>query len=194
MSHAPFATRSTIYLLVLTSLLLAVLGCTLDIGGPEAPGPPIPIDRTAGDQVKQSWQSAIAGAALDGQVRVILNETQLTGFLAERFEGDGNPLLSSPQVYLRQGEIQIYGIAQRAMVSGSILVAVRPELTEQGEIRFEIPQAKIGPIPAPSALRGTISSLLTEAFTGSIGSLATGVRITSLVISDGEMAIVGELR
>jgi len=194
LSHTPHATRSSIYLLVLTSLLLAVLGCTLDIGGPQAPGQPIPLDVQAGDQVRQSWQSAIAGAAIDGQVRVMLNETQLTGFLVERFEGDDNSLLSNPQVYLRQGEIQIYGIAQRAMLRGSILIAVKPEITEQGEIRFEISQAKIGPVPAPSALRGTISSLLTEAFTGSIGTLATGIRITSLVITDGEMAIVGELR
>jgi hypothetical protein len=36
--------------------------------------------------------------------------------------------------------------------------------------------------------------LLTEAFTGTLGSMATGIRITSLAIADGQVAIVGSPR
>ena len=186
--------RSLIFRLILISLLLATLGCTIDVGGPEPPGPSIPVEPNSGNQVRQAWQSAIQSAATEGSVRVLLNESQLTGFLAERFRRDENPLLTNPQVYLRQGEVEIYGTAQRAILSGRVLIAIRPEVTDQGEIRFDLSEASIGPVPAPKALRDTISALLTEAFTGSIGTLATGIRITSLAIADGEMAIVGELR
>jgi len=186
--------RSAAFKLVLASLLLATLACTIDVGGPEPPGALIPADPGSGEQVRQTWQSAIQSAASDGVVRVLMNESQLTGFIAERFRRDENPLLTEPQVYLRQGEIEIFGIAQRGIFSGRILIAIRPQITDQGEIRFDLSEAKIGPVPAPEALRDTISALLTEAFTGSIGTLATGIRITSLVIADGEMAIVGELR
>jgi len=43
-------------------------------------------------------------------------------------------------------------------------------------------------------LKDSISAILTEAFTGTLGSLATGIRVTSLAVADGQMAIVGELR
>ena len=36
--------------------------------------------------------------------------------------------------------------------------------------------------------------MITEAFAGPIGSLATGLRVTSIAIEDGELALVGELR
>jgi len=186
--------RLLFLLLALSSLVLAGLACTIDVGGPDAPGPVITADSAAGEQVRQTWQSAIQSAAQDGVVRVILNEEQLTGFLAQRFASSDHPLLSDPQVFLRQGTIQVYGIVERSVLSGSILIVVRPDVTDQGEIRFDVAEANIGPVPAPAALRDTISALLTEAFTGSIGTLATGIRIQSLVIADGEMAIVGELR
>jgi hypothetical protein len=186
--------RSLVLSLALISLAAAMVACMIDIGGPDPPGSAMPIEEDSAEQVRQTWQSAIQSAALEGQVRVILNERQLTGFLAERFESSQNPLLSDPQVYLRQGAIQIYGIVQRAMLSGSILISVRPVVTEQGDIHLDVSEASIGPVPAPAALRDTISALLTEAFTGSVGTLATGIRITALVIADGEMAIVGELR
>jgi hypothetical protein len=194
LSKQPPTNRPLVLSLTLISLAMAMLACMIDIGGPAPPGPTIPIEESSAEQVRQTWQSAIQGAALDGEVRVLLNERQLTGFLAARFESNQHPLLSDPQVYLRQGAIQIYGTVQRSILSGSILVSVRPEVTEEGEIRFDVSEANIGPVPAPAALRDTISALLTEAFTGSVGTLATGIRITSLVIADGEMAIVGELR
>ena len=59
---------------------------------------------------------------------------------------------------------------------------------------FELTTAEVGPIPAPGALKDSVSAILTEAFTGTLGSLATGIRVTSLAITNGEMAIVGELR
>jgi len=181
-------------LLSLISVVLATLSCTIDVGGPEPPGASIPIDPGTGDQVRQTWLSALQSAAGGGEVQVLLNESQLTGFLADRFANQDRPLLSNPQVYLRQGAIQIFGIAERAMLKGSVLISVRPEITDLGEIRFDVSEANIGPVPAPAALRESISALLTEAFTGSIGTLATGIRINALVIADGEMAIVGELR
>jgi hypothetical protein len=36
--------------------------------------------------------------------------------------------------------------------------------------------------------------MITEAFTGSIGPLATGIRLTAVAIDNGEMAIQGQVR
>jgi hypothetical protein len=73
-------------------------------------------------------------------------------------------------------------------------LAITPLVDPDGNITLELTTAEFGPIPAPKALKETISAVLTEAFTGSFGSLATGIRVTTLAINDGQLAIVGELR
>ncbi len=129
-----------------------------------------------------------------GQVSVIINETQVTAFLAERLAEREQPLIRNPQAYLRDNQIQIFGVAERGILKANVLVTVTPEITDDGDVSFELSEASVGPVPAPSALKSTISAILTEAFTGSIGSLATGIRVSSLAIADGQMTIAGELR
>jgi len=75
-----------------------------------------------------------------------------------------------------------------------VLICITPAVSAEGELSFDLTQAKFGPIPAPSALKDSVSAILTEAFTGTIGSLATGIKISTIAISDGEMGIVGEVR
>ena len=91
-------------------------------------------------------------------------------------------------------QMQIFGIFDQGPFLANALLIVMPSIDAEGQISFELTQADIGPLPIPGALKDTISAILTEAFTGTIGSLATGIRITSIAIADGEMAIVGELR
>jgi hypothetical protein len=43
-------------------------------------------------------------------------------------------------------------------------------------------------------LTTVLSELLTEAFTGTLGSMATGIRITSFDIAEGQIVIVGSPR
>jgi hypothetical protein len=181
-------------MLVIISMMLAILACQIDVGGPAAPGAPIPVDPSQANQLHSMWQAAVENAVESGQVNVTIDETQMTALLAERIADSEEPLIRNPQVYLRDHQIQIFGVAERGIFKANILIAVSPEVTEAGEISFELPEASIGPVPAPSALKNTISALLTESLTGSVGSLATGIRISSLAIADGQMTIIGELR
>jgi hypothetical protein len=112
----------------------------------------------------------------------------------QRLEIDPTPLLRNPQIYLRQGQIQVYGTFERGILKAAALVRVEPSIDEAGELSLRLVEASVGPIPAPELLKESISAILTEALTGSIGSLATGIRLTSVAISNGEMSIVGEIR
>jgi hypothetical protein len=109
-------------------------------------------------------------------------------------EARETPLIKQPQVYLRQNAIQVFGTTERGIVKANVLLAISPLIDADGNISLELTTAEFGPIPAPDALKDSISAILTEAFTGSVGSLATGIRVTTLVINDGQLAIVGELR
>jgi hypothetical protein len=173
---------------------LSLLACQINLGGPERPGDPIPASEQAAQQMDDAWQSALSVAAGTGSLTVILNEAQVTSFLTRRFEAHEDPVLREPQVLLRDGVIQIYGITQQGILQASVLITVAPRLEPEGDVSFEVTSADFGPFPVPDAVRQTISATVTEAFTSPIGSLATGIRVSTIAIADGEIAIVGQIR
>lgn len=177
---------------ILASLFLATLACQIDVGGPEPPYPLITADDQA-DDVTDLWQSALESALDSGEVMLVLDENQLNTFVAKRLAAEDS-LLHEPQVFLRQNAIQVYGYATQGIIRANMHLSISPILDEEGRISFELTSASVGPVPVPEAVKNTISAILTEAFTGTLGSFATGIRISSLVINDGQLAIVGELR
>ena len=181
-------------ILVLITTLLALLACQIDIGGPASPGVRITNDPAKSTEVAQTWAQAFTDAVTTGQVQVIFNEAQITSFFAQRLLTREDPLIGDPQVYLRDGQIQVHGILEQGILKSSALFRVEPEIDADGQLSLQVVEASVGPIPAPQILMETISIVLTEALTGTFGSLATGIKITSIAISHGEMAIVGEIR
>jgi len=174
-------------------LFLATLACQIDVGGPESPYPLITADDQVAGDVTNLWQSALESALDSGDVMLVLDENQLNTFVAKRLAAEDS-LLLEPQVFLRQNAIQVYGYVIRGIIRANIHLSISPILDQEGRISFELTSASVGPMPVPEAVTNTISAILTEAFTGTLGSLATGIRISSLVINDGQLAIVGELR
>lgn len=174
--------------------MISTLACQIDVGGPQSPGEPIPISTAAAEEISRAWESALAGAVSSGTLTLLLNETQVTSYLALRLEAQENPALRDAQVFLREGLIQVYGITERGALKASVLITVAPQLGADGSLSFDVTSADVGPLPVPDTLRQSVSTILTEAFTSPLGSLATGFRITSLAIAEGQIAIVGELR
>lgn len=170
------------------------LACQIDLGGPEPLGAPIGVMEGSAEELADSWKRAIDGAVDSGEIIVVINETQLTSLIAKRLNESENPVLISPQVFLRDQAIHIYGYSEQGIVRASVLITVAPVIDADGTITFELSGAEVGPIPAPEGVKDAISALLTEGFTGPIGTLATGIRVTSLEIADGVMTIVGEIR
>jgi len=175
-------------------LSLAGLACQINVGGPSPPSEPIQISTLDALQLEENWRAAFEADPVAGRVTMVITERQLTAFLAGRMADAQNPLLKDPQVRLQAGEIQIFGVASAGPLEASALLTIQPLVDPEGVLAFNITTAEVGPVPIPDTLKQGLSDLLTEAFTGKLGSLATGIRITSLAIADGEAAIVGELR
>ena len=178
--------------LLMTATLAAGLACQINVGGPEAPAETIPSSEAKATELAANWDAALS---LDSvEVVLVITEQQLTSLLAERFESSEGPVLRHPQVFLREGEIKIYGTAGAGVFEAGALLSIQPTIDSEGNVEFEITTAEFGPVPAPGALTTVLSELLTEAFTGTLGSMATGIQITSLAIADGQVAIVGSPR
>lgn len=180
--------------LALLGVVLATLACRLNLGGPTAPGAPPSASDAAATEAARSWATALEGSLASGQLTLLVTEAQLTSALAARLGQDEQPIMRDPAVYLRDGLIQIYGQVERDPVEMTVRLEVAPVIDSQGRLGFEVTSADLGPFPAPQALRDGLSAMLSEALAGSTGSLATGFRITSVAVADGQLAIVAELR
>lgn len=181
-------------LIALSTLALATLACSIFIGGPAYPDTPIPVSTEAVQSLQDQVKQAIADGAQTGTVTLQITESQLTSYLAFKFDSQANPLITDPQVQLRNGQMKIFGKVQQGMFNANISITMSVSIDDQGKPKIEITQADLGPLPAPQGLNDAVSAMVGEAFTGSLGPVATGFRLESITIADGAMTVVGRTK
>lgn len=188
--------------LLLLSLVLTSIACTMFVGGPDySTLPPIPVSTEAAESIKEELRRALEASAQTGVITVNITEPQITSYLAARMQTDPSlqqtdrkPLITEPQVYLRDGQMQIYGKTQRGMFAANIGIIVNMGVDANGQPQIDVVSADFGPLPAPEGLKDAITALVREAYTGSLGPVATGLRIESISIANGVMTVTGRVR
>lgn len=188
--------------LFLLSLVLTSLACTVFVGGPDYSSlPPIPVSGEAAESIKEELRRAFEAGAQTGVITINLTEPQITSYLAVRMQtdpslqqSDKKPLITDPQVYLRDGQMQIYGKTQQGMFAANIGIIVQVSVDAEGKPQIDITSADFGPFPAPEGLKNAITAMVEEAYTGSLGPVATGLRIETISIANGIMTITGRIR
>jgi hypothetical protein len=188
--------------LFLPILVLTSLACTIFVGGPDYSSlPPIPVSGEAAESIKAEIQRAVEAAAQTGVITVNLTEPQITSYLAVRLQtdpslqqADKKPLITDPQVYLRDGQMQIYGKTQQGMFTANIGIIVNMGVDANGQPQIDVVSADFGPFPAPEGLKDALTAMVREAYTGSLGPVATGLRIDTISIANGVMTVSGRIR
>ncbi len=185
----------------LMTLLLTSLACTIFVGGPDYSSlPTIPVSTEITQSIQDEIARAFEEGITTGTVTMNFTEAQLTSYIAARLQSDPNmqqdskPLITEPQVYLRDGQMQIYGKSQQGMFAANIGIIVSVGVDANGQPEIEIVSADFGPMPAPEGLKDAISAIVREAYTGSLGPVATGLRIETITIADGIMTVSGRIR
>jgi hypothetical protein len=90
--------------------------------------------------------------------------------------------------------MQVYGKVQRSYFVANVLVVLNVSVDELGQPRVEIASADFGPFPAPEGLKQSLTAIITEAYTGSLGPIATGFRLESISIANGLMTVTGQIK
>ncbi len=186
-------TRNRI-LLVLTALLLSTLACSMFVGGPDYPEGAIPVSAQAVESLRAQMEAAALAGAGSGVITLQITEEQITSYIAFKLAAQENPALRNPQVYLRDGQMQVYGKVERGIFIANVLVALNVSVDELGQPSLEIASADFGPFPAPDGLKQSLTAIVTEAYTGSLGPIATGFRLDSLNIANGLMTVTGRIK
>jgi hypothetical protein len=188
--------------LFLTILVLTSLACTIFVGGPDYSSlPPIPVSAEAAASIQDEIRRAAEAAAQTGVITVNLTEPQITSYLAARLQtdpslqqSDKKPLITDPQVYLRDNQMQIYGKTQQGIFTANIGIIVSMGVDPNGQPQIDVVSADFGPFPAPEGLKDAITAMVREAYTGSLGPVATGLRIDAISTANGVMTVTGRIR
>jgi hypothetical protein len=197
-------------LFVAVLLVGTSLACTINVGGPEPPSPPIPVSDEALQGLENTWQNAEVDPAA-GVFAFTLNESQLTSAIAIHLQKQSDPLIYDPQIYLRDGQIILYGSLVRDLFTADTRIAITPIIDETGRLSLEIVSADFGPIPAPSETLESLSSLIDKLLTSSIAQIVASIQMEglgsaintdpsdyiifeSVQISNGMMTIAGRRR
>jgi len=187
-------TRKISLLVGVFVLALAILACTMNIGGPDYPTPAIPVSTEAVGEMQSSMETAVAAGVVSGEITLVFTEPQLTSYLYYKLQAQSQPLITNPQIYLRDGQIQLYGTASKGYFEATARIVLSAGVDDQGQLKIELTSADFGPLPVPDGLKEIITATIQEAYTGALGPVATGFRLTSVTIADGAMTIVGQTR
>ncbi|MGB8213925.1 MAG: hypothetical protein WCE68_10240 [Anaerolineales bacterium] len=178
----------------LSVLMLAVLACTINVGGPAYPDQRIPVSTEAAGALQSNAETAVAAGADSGQVTLVITEAQLTSYVAAWLQTQAQPLFTNPQVYLQNSQMQVYGTANQGNLQANIEIIVTAGVDAQGQLDIELTSADFGPLPVPPGLKDTVTAAIQEAYTGAVGPAATGFRLESITIAGGTMTIVGRIK
>ena len=186
----------------LLTLILTSLACTVFVGGPDYSDlPAIPVSAEAIQSMQDEVKRAFEEGAQTGTITLNFTETQITSYLAARLKSDPSmqqdnkePFITDPQVYLSDGQMKIYGKTKQGMFTANIGIVVNVGVDENGLLKIDIASADFGPLPAPKGLTNAIAAMVREAYTGSLGPVATGLRIENIIIANGVMTINGRVR
>jgi uncharacterized protein YpmS len=179
---------------LLVLFVLAMLACTISVGGPDYPQDRIPVSTEAVGEAQSAVQTAAALGLQTGTVTLALTEPQLTSFLANKLQEQQDPLITDPQVQLRDSAITVYGTAQQGYFRGTVKIVLSAGIDANGQLKIELTSANFGPLPVPAGLRDLITATVQQAYTGAIGPVATGFRLESITIADGTMTVVGKIK
>ncbi len=175
-------------------LFLSALACTINVGGPAYPTPPIPVSTDAVGELGQAIQTAVAAGAVSGDVTLSITEPELTSYLAFYLSKQSQPFILNPQAYLRNGQIVIYGTVHKGYFVATARIVVTAGVDDQGQLKILLTSADFGPLPVPKSLNDAISAAIQEAYTGALGPVATGFRLETVSIADGLMTITGKIK
>jgi hypothetical protein len=164
------------------------------VGGPEYPEGTIPVSAEAVESLRAQIEAAVLAGAESGTITLQITEEQITSYIAFKLAAQANPAFQNPQVHLRDGQMQVYGKLERGYFIANVLVLLNVSVDELGQPRIEIASADFGPFPAPKGLKQSLTAIVTEAYTGSLGPVATGFRLESISIANGLMTVTGRIK
>jgi uncharacterized protein YpmS len=173
--------------LALIALLIAGQACNFSLAGPKPA--PIPVSTEAVQSLQEEVSNAASQIATSGSATIEITESQLTSTLALALQQV--PVLTSPQIHLQNGEVQLTGNASQAGLLGDVNVILKVEAGQDCKLHLQVVTAKLGPLPLSEDMISGFLPLAEEAISGMATSGGQQMCVDSIVVNEGKMVITG---
>lgn len=167
----------------------------MNVGGPDYPEQSVPASPADAQTFMDIFQQSMMASMETGVLSITVTESQLTSLVADKLAKQENPPFTDPQVQLRDGQVKLYGKIVKGWVSANMLIVMNATIDPESNLpKMQIVSADFGPIPAPEGVNNAISAMIDEAFTGSIGPVASGFRLETISVENGVMTLSGKVK
>jgi len=184
--------RKTIVIFI-SLLTLIGLACGLFTPKDDArnswPTPVVSEDEA--QKFKDNVQSAGDQLNANQPVVLVVTESELTSYVAYELQNQDVSVIQNPQIYLRDGNVQVYGQYDEAGTSLNISVTLRFPVSD-GKVQVQIVTIALNGFKAPASLASKVQLAVTEQVEPGLNEwLANGMYIDALQIGDGILTITG---
>lgn len=182
----------TRFLTVLIVLGLAAAACRLGTSASQRPGSEIPISTEEAQLFEQNLKAASEAYASTGTLDVQISETQLTSYMYFQLQEQANSGISDPQIYLRDGKIQMYAAYSESALPVDLVLVITPKAAD-GRITLQLDSVHLGPAAAPQLLVDRAQQIITEQLEPGLNeSVASGLYVDNLSVADGTLTLQGK--
>ncbi|MCK4975441.1 MAG: hypothetical protein KAS36_00755 [Anaerolineales bacterium] len=183
-------------ILALVILVISSLACNLfnRISPTPVEKAPIPITTESADNLREDLSTTAESLMVGEKVTLVIDEAEITSLVAIELEKQSDPIFYEPQIYLRDGEVQIKGNVLQSgfMVPAQMNLVLTTD--SDGHPQINILSAKVGPLELPDSMLKEISGQIGSVFTDNISPRIKDIYVESILIADGLMTIIGHTR
>jgi uncharacterized protein YpmS len=184
--------RKTIIVMFLVLSLAAIAFRLGSTSTTENTGTSIPVSTEESLKFEENVKATADSVAATGQFDLEVTESQLTSYVYYQTLDHPEIGISDPQIYLRDGKIQMYGKYTGSIVPVNIEMVITP-LVADGKIKLQLDSVKLGPASAPDVLVEQLQKIITDQIEPSLNdNLTNGLYIESLSIADGKLTLHGK--
>ena len=123
-----------------------------------------------------------------------ITESQMNEYAASAIDNNPDAFIQDLEITLPEGLAEIIGQFVQGPLKTEIRLIARPYADAEGNLKIEVVEADLGPIPMGSEMLDTISVYIEDILTSSLEPASMNYRIDSVLITGGVLTLSGQQR
>lgn len=170
-------------------VLLVSLACRLSLPASIEPSETIPVSTQAVATLEAKFDQAMEQIIQGQAVELSISEEELTSLLAQKLDEQHEIMLADPQIYLRDGQVQLFGNVQNGRLKLPLQVVLVPQVDSTGRASFELVTVKMGVISVPDSLVDTIQNQADQLLDDYVQGAGDSLIVENIIVGNGILKI-----
>jgi hypothetical protein len=184
------------YRLMAVVVLLPALVLACNLGQKAAAEPRLPASQEAADRFEQKLKEAATEEG-EGAFSLEVTDVELTSYIALRMADEVDGLEDVPL-----DDFQVRFTGKQMILSGKLrtvcpfslnVKAAASAQVEDGQLDFQVDQARVGAIPVPKGVLKSLSRVVNETIAEAPDRLERSLEITDVEIGEGTIYVSGRV-